>query len=61
MLDSQVILKKVMSAKTDLGPEKGKEMSETIFYAIMKLCSNEETYQEYLSKYNRGNKNSTQL
>ena len=37
-------------------PEKGKEMSETMknFYAIMKLCSNEETYQEYLSKYNRG-------
>ena len=57
LLDSpETILKKVMSAKTDLGPEKGKEMSETMknFYAIMKLCSNEETYQEYLSKYNRG-------
>ena len=57
LLDSpETILKKVMSAKTDLGPEKGKEMSETMknFYTIMKLCSNEETYQEYLSKYNRG-------
>ena len=51
--DEKAILKKVASAKTDLGPEEGKEMSLEMqnFYTLLKLCSSDEIYQKYYQKY----------
>lgn len=57
LLDKEaVILKKVKSAKTDMGPEAGKKMSQEMeyFYELLKLCSSEDIYQHYLQKYQKG-------
>jgi tryptophanyl-tRNA synthetase len=57
LLDSQeLIIKKVKSAKTDLGPHEGAEMSQEMkyFYMLLKLCSSESVYQGYLQKYQNG-------
>lgn len=54
--DEQTIIKKVKSAKTDIGPEVGKPMSQEMkyFYELLKLCTSAETYQEYWQKYQSG-------
>ncbi len=57
LLDPEaVILKKVKSAKTDMGPEVGTKMSQEMqyFYALLKLCASKDIYLEYLQKYQRG-------
>ena len=50
------IIKKVKLAKTDMGPESGKSMSQEMkyFYELFKLCSSDEIYQEYYQKYQSG-------
>lgn len=52
--DPKSVTKKVMSAVTDMGPEKGKPMSPEMqnLYYLMELCSPADVYQEYLNKYN---------
>lgn len=49
------IRKKVMAAKTDMGPKKGEEMSQEMknLYYLMKLCSSKETYDEYIGLYQK--------
>ncbi|MCJ7600507.1 MAG: tryptophan--tRNA ligase [Desulfobulbaceae bacterium] len=50
------IRKKVLAAKTDLGPIRGEEMSQEIknLYYLMELCSSKETYDNYLELHQKG-------
>ncbi|MBI4653524.1 MAG: hypothetical protein HY752_00760 [Nitrospirae bacterium] len=54
--DEKSIRKKVMAAKTDLGPIKGQEMSDTMknLYYLLELCSPSEIYYMYKEMYERG-------
>lgn len=54
--DPDSIRKKVMNAKTDLGPVKGEEMSQEMknLYLLMELCSSPDIYADFKSRYDDG-------
>lgn len=55
----EVIMKKVMAAKTDAGPIIGQEMSQEMnnLYYLMELCSSPEIYSKFKKKYEDGEQN----
>lgn len=50
------IRKKVMAAKTDIGPQSGKDMTQEMknLYYLMELCSSKDTYNEFMEMYRNG-------
>ncbi len=57
LLDSPgEVTRKIMAAKTDLGPTPGSEMSQPMknLYTLLQLCAPEAVYREYLALYERG-------